>query len=318
MMRKRTFYYIFFGFFFVIILVIPLIAFLLPKGKAVYYLAVSLNMMREGDTEGAVKQAEKAVELRPESVVTLRGLARAYIEAGRHDDEALSVVEKLVAKAPESAEAYYFLGVQKLYREDIEGAREAVRKSIALAPNFPESYQLLGALAMEEKDWGAAETHLAKAVELNPNNPRSSYLLGLVFYEKNDYYTAIDHFKNVTRLMPDFAPAHAVLAMCYLQQQLYIHALSELNAAVDLDPADYNSMYNIACIYSLQNKPEPALKWLERSLNNGFSDFEHMEQDPDLDNIRELPEYIEMVQRARAGTIPGEGTSDESDGEPTE
>jgi len=177
-MRKRTLYHISFGFFLVIIMVIPLVAFLLPKGKAVYYLAVSLNLMREGDTEGAVKQAEKAVELRPESVVTLRGLARAYIEAGRHDDEALKVVEKLAAKAPESAEAYYFLGVLKLYRQDPEGTREAVRKSIALSPDFPENYQLLGAMAMEEKDLVAAETHLAKAVELNPNNPKSSYRRG--------------------------------------------------------------------------------------------------------------------------------------------
>ena len=305
-MSKRTLYYISFGCFLVIILMIPLIAFLIPKGKAVYHLAASLNLMQEGDAEGAIRQAKKAVELRPESVVALRGLARAYIEAGRYDDEALQVVEKLVAKAPESAEAYYFLGIQKLSRKDLSGAREAVRQSIALSPDYPENYQLLGAMALEEKDLVAAETHLAKAVELNPVNPRSNYLLGLVYFEKKEYYKAIEHLKNVTRLIPNYGPPHSVLAMCYLQEKLFIHALEELNVAIELNPSDHDSMYNIACVYSLQNKPEPALKWLERAINNGFSDFAHMEQDHDLDNIRELPAYIEMVEKASAGVAPAE------------
>jgi tetratricopeptide (TPR) repeat protein len=95
--------------------------------------------------------------------------------------------------------------------------------------------------------------------------------------------------------------------MCYFEQKLFIHATAELKTAVDLDPSDYTSMYNIACIYSLQNKPEPALKWLERAIDNGFSDFEHMGQDHDLDNIRENPKYIELVENAASNVSAVDG-----------
>ena len=94
-MSKRTRYYISLSIFLIFVLAVPLVVFMLPKGKAVYYLAVSLNMLKEGDTEGAVKQAQKAVELRPDSPVTLRGLARAYIEAGRYD--AIAPIEDRIA-----------------------------------------------------------------------------------------------------------------------------------------------------------------------------------------------------------------------------
>jgi hypothetical protein len=55
-------------------------------------------------------------------------------------------------------------------------------------------------------------------------------------------------------------------------------------------------MYNIACVYSLRNNAEPALRWLERSIDNGFTDLDHMREDPDLDNIRDNPKYIELIE----------------------
>lgn len=374
-MRKRTLSIISFGFIFIIICSIPIVTFVLPKGKAIYHLAVSLNMMREGNTDGAIEQAKKAVELRPENVVTLRGLAKAYIYAGRYDDEVMETVKKLIDVAPELGEAYYYLAVIKFRRLDVEGARQALEQSMSLSPDFPDNHQLLGAIAMEGKDFEAAEKHLAKAVELDPENPRSRYLLGSVYFEKEVYFEAIEQFKKVTRLIPEYAPAHIALAECYSREKLYIHALSELKTAVDLDPSDNDSMYRVACIYSLQDKPEPALRWLERAIDNGFaeslqpdpspvhallgichlqngayeqalselntaveinpsdfssmyniacayslqdkpepalewleravdkgfSDFEHMEQDPDLDNIREFTAYGEIVKNATVG-----------------
>jgi tetratricopeptide (TPR) repeat protein len=119
-----------------------------------------------------------------------------------------------------------------------------------------------------------------------------------VHFQKKDYDAAIDTLKNMTQLAPDFAPARALLAMCYFEKKLYIHSLSELNAAVNLDKSDYNSMYNIACIYSLQKKPAPALKWLERAIDNGFSEYDHMSKDSDLDNIRAEPKFGELAEKA--------------------
>ncbi len=387
-MRKRTLSIVSLGFILILICSIPMVTFLLPKGKAVYHLAISLNMMREGNAEGAVEQAKKAVALRPDNVVTLRGLAKAYTYAGIYDDEAMETITKLIEVAPELGEAYYYLAVIKFERLDLQGAREAAQKSISLSPEFPDPYQLLGAIAMEEGDLDAAQKYLAKAVEFDPADPHPHYLLGGVYYEKKDYFSAIEQFKKVTRMAPNYAPARVVLGECYAREKLYVHALAELKAAVDLDPtdsdsmyrvaaiyalqdkpepalrwleraidkgfaeslqpdpspvhalfgicylqtgaydralsefdtavkinpADFNSMYNIACAYSLQNRPEHALEWLERAVDTGFSDVQHMEQDPDLDNIRESAAYDEIAKKAAAGRASGEMESENKPG----
>lgn len=62
--------------------------------------------------------------------------------------------------------------------------------------------------------------------------------------------------------------------------------------------------YNIACGYSLDGKKEEALDWLEISIQRGFltaeGKLDHMENDSDLDNIRNEARYKEFVRRAKS------------------
>lgn len=59
----------------------------------------------------------------------------------------------------------------------------------------------------------------------------------------------------------------------------------------------YTSAYNVACAYALMGKKEQALEWLERSIKSGFSKFDHIKQDSDLDSLREEPKYKELMKR---------------------
>ena len=58
------------------------------------------------------------------------------------------------------------------------------------------------------------------------------------------------------------------------------------------------SAYNIACGYSLLNKKDDALDWLEKSIEAGFAKFDHMENDTDLDNIRDDKRYKKLLEKA--------------------
>jgi eukaryotic-like serine/threonine-protein kinase len=60
----------------------------------------------------------------------------------------------------------------------------------------------------------------------------------------------------------------------------------------------------LACIYALTSKKEPddrrdALHFLSAALKRGYG-FEHLENDRDLDPIRQLPMFDKVVQAARA------------------
>ena len=59
--------------------------------------------------------------------------------------------------------------------------------------------------------------------------------------------------------------------------------------------AKINAHYNIACAYSLMGKRDEAINELKLAVKSGWNDTAHMEQDTDLDNIREMHEYKVIV-----------------------
>jgi len=55
------------------------------------------------------------------------------------------------------------------------------------------------------------------------------------------------------------------------------------------------SAYNIACACALSGKTVQALDWLEKSVDLGYREFEHMKKDSDLDSLREEERYLKLV-----------------------
>ena len=70
-----------------------------------------------------------------------------------------------------------------------------------------------------------------------------------------------------------------------------------LKRALEIEPASPTNLYNLACVKSLQGESDAALDLLERSASAGFVDFIHMNRDPDLRAIRELPRYRKLLER---------------------
>lgn len=57
-----------------------------------------------------------------------------------------------------------------------------------------------------------------------------------------------------------------------------------------------NSLYNLSCTFSLLNKKAEALEYLDKSIKIGYTDFDHIKTDPDLDNIRNEENYKKILQ----------------------
>lgn len=85
------------------------------------------------------------------------------------------------------------------------------------------------------------------------------------------------------------------LGNSYLERSQYSKALEQYRRVLDLEPKNPTAYYNIACVYSRQKKSKEALEALKQALEYGFDDFDWMEKDPDLDNIRDLPEFLNLV-----------------------
>jgi len=98
---------------------------------------------------------------------------------------------------------------------------------------------------------------------------------------------------------PDHVEALAFLGNTYTTRGKYERGAVLDLRLVRLRPHSPRARYNLACTYALLGRPEEAFDELERAVDFGFGDAEHMTRDDDLASLREDPRFGELVVRAR-------------------
>ena len=80
-------------------------------------------------------------------------------------------------------------------------------------------------------------------------------------------------------------------------------AWDDAEAAFEAQLAIYDrndgTLYNLACVQALAGKTDAAVESLTRSVEAGFWDVNHINSDPDLESLRELPGFEAAVARAQ-------------------
>lgn len=55
-------------------------------------------------------------------------------------------------------------------------------------------------------------------------------------------------------------------------------------------------LYNIACLYAALDEKKESIKILKRGIEGGYQFYDWLRHDPDLDNLRDDPEFIELMK----------------------
>ena len=72
----------------------------------------------------------------------------------------------------------------------------------------------------------------------------------------------------------------------------YEDSIKAYEIALKLDPPRPElALYNIACSYSLMNKPDNAYKYLASAVERGYNAFEYIKKDSDMANLRKQPDW---------------------------
>ena len=64
---------------------------------------------------------------------------------------------------------------------------------------------------------------------------------------------------------------------------------------VVLLPNDFLARYNLACSLALAGRPDEAIDSLSAAILLGYDDLAHLEVDPDLDSLRERPDFRALL-----------------------
>jgi tetratricopeptide (TPR) repeat protein len=107
------------------------------------------------------------------------------------------------------------------------------------------------------------------------------------------------HCRRAVLLNPRFAPAYILLGALLKQPGRLEESINACKKAVLLDPDCTAAYYDLACYYSLLSKREQSLAAMEMALCKGFSDFDWVLKDPDLESLRQNPEFKLLLQSYR-------------------
>jgi len=93
--------------------------------------------------------------------------------------------------------------------------------------------------------------------------------------------------------------AHSRSGARYLVNKKYDEAIFHLKLALLVYPKEKSILYNIACAYSRKGDEQNGLRYLEKSVENGFTNIDHMERDPDLEPLRKTEGYKNVIKRLK-------------------
>jgi TolB-like protein/Flp pilus assembly protein TadD len=211
------------------------------------------------------------------------------------------------------------------------------RRALALNPNLDEARNQLALVYGHVGLFDEALRQLEKAFAVNPSNMLARFHVGETLLFQSKYEQALTVFHGLPReANPALVGYQAPVALLHLGRtqeaaamleqslkdypadsagvltsvQALIAALAgdeitaerKIRSAVEKGKGFghfHHTAYNIACTYSLINKSDQAIKWLQAAADDGFRCYPLFEVDPFLDLLRNDSRFTTLMMRLK-------------------
>tara|TARA_Y100001960_G_C14738945_1_gene861846 strand:+ start:1034 stop:1627 length:594 start_codon:yes stop_codon:yes gene_type:complete len=110
-------------------------------------------------------------------------------------------------------------------------------------------------------------------------------------FKDGHFEEAIINYRKALHHNKSFKEATINLSTAYMKNLNYDKALKTIKKGMLLDSKNPHIHYNYACYYSLIGQPKRSLKMLKAAINFGFNKLDQIEIDPDLQKLRQSPEF---------------------------
>jgi Flp pilus assembly protein TadD len=173
-----------------------------------------LELYEAGDLSGALA-ALRNFELGESDVEALTEVARRVLLRGEVD-EAISILEDITLRVPDSAVTYVRLGITHQRRGDLNDARNAFRRAVEIQPDLVDAHHGLGSATMAMGNVAEALVHLHHAAELDPESAAVQNELGGALVSLRRFDEAAAAFERAAAAQPEWSvPVHNLSVIAF-------------------------------------------------------------------------------------------------------
>ena len=117
------------------------------------------------------------------------------------------------------------------------------------------------------------------------------YNKGNKSFKEGRFDEAIGNYKKALHHNKTLKEATINLSTAYMKNSNFDEALKTIKVGMALDSTNPHIHYNYACYYSLIGQPKASMEKLQEAVRLGFTNFKQIETDPDLEKLRQSPEF---------------------------
>ena len=216
-----------------------------------------------GYSELAIQDMNEVISKEKENLYFYDARACHYRYAGMYED-AIEDFSKVIELYPTSGYGYYNRGWCYELSGNDEEAMKNYNEGLEIDRSYPYLFLMRGELRLKHGNQDGAKEDFEMVVKLDTSvTDGSCRHYALHFLGKDD------------------------------------EAKEWMDKLIAEDPDDSGNYYDMACLYSRMGKLDEAVDALRTAFEKGYRRFPHIENDDDLDPIRSLPSFIELMEEYR-------------------
>jgi predicted Zn-dependent protease len=116
---------------------------------------------------------------------------------------------------------------------------------------------------------------------------------------KEDTAFDIAFYESVLKREPGYEDVIELLGGLYTKTGRIADGLKMDRKLVKLQPDNATARYNLACSLALSKRKADALRALLEAVKLGYTDYDWMAQDPDLENLKNASEFKALLTQLK-------------------
>lgn len=247
-----------------------------PSAKASLQMSLFSAYAMLGKVEGAKTALSAALLAEPGYAPAL--LAQAQQKAVQRDvDGALAMASDVIAKSPESYDAWKLKGDLLLYgKNQVNEALAAYRKTIEIKPDFIAGHAAVTTMLIQQGDLAGAAGQIEQLKKFAARHPQTKYFEAQLAFQKKDYKLARDLAQQVLMVAPGSLHGLQLAGAVELQLNSLRQAEGYLTKAVQMAPELPVARRLLILTYLRSGQPAKALATLQPGLNRDSVDPEFL------------------------------------------